>query len=165
MFREMRRKRQLLPQEECERILQNSTNGVLAVSGDDGYPYAVPISFVYADGAIFMHSALKGHKLDGIARSEKVSFCVVEKDEIHPDTFTTYFRSVIAFGRARIITDPDEKMQAVLKLAGKYSPGEPGLQHELDTQFKHMHMIRLEVEHLTGKEAIELVRARKTQES
>ncbi len=57
MFRPMRRKRQQLPQEECERILQKMTNGVLAVSGDEGYPYAVPISYVYADGCIYMHSA------------------------------------------------------------------------------------------------------------
>ncbi len=101
---------------------------------------------------------MTGHKIDAINRCDKASFCVVEKDEIHPETFTTHFRSVIVFGRIRIITDETEKMQAILKLVGKYSPGQPGLQHELDTQFKHMHMIKLEIEHLTGKEAIELVR-------
>jgi len=162
-FREMRRKRQMLAKEECERILQKMTNGVLAVSGDEGYPYAVPISYVYADGCIYMHSALTGHKIDAIQQNDKVSFCVVEKDEIHPETFTTHFRSVIAFGRAHIITDEAEKMDAILKLAGKYSPGQSGLQHELDTQFKHMHMIKLEIELLSGKEAIELVREKQAQ--
>ncbi len=156
----MRRKRQQLPHEECERILNSMTNGVLAVSGDDGYPYAVPISYVYTGGAIYMHSALQGHKLDAIASNDKVSFCVVEKDEIHPETFTTHFRSVIAFGRASIVDNDDDKMAATLALAAKYSPGEPGLQHELDTQFSHMCIIKLTIDHLTGKEAIELVRER-----
>ena len=77
MFREMRRNRQILTQAECEAILAACTNGVLAVSGDDGYPYAVPLSYVYRDNKIFFHCAKTGHKLDAIARNEKVSFCVV----------------------------------------------------------------------------------------
>lgn len=55
MFREMRRKNQQLPQEECNRILQVATSGVLAVDGDDDYPYAVPLSFVYEDGRLYFH--------------------------------------------------------------------------------------------------------------
>lgn len=47
MFREMRRKKQRLSKEECDRILYNGTSGVLALHGDDGYPYAVPVSYVY----------------------------------------------------------------------------------------------------------------------
>ena len=44
MFREMRRKKQILSEEEAIRILNKGTSGVLALSGDDGYPYALPIS-------------------------------------------------------------------------------------------------------------------------
>ena len=96
----MRRKRQLLPQAESVAILEKMTNGILALHGDEGYPYAVPVSYVYADGKIYFHSAMKGHKVDAIVRNEKVSFCVVEQDDIKPAEFTTYFRSVIVFGRA-----------------------------------------------------------------
>lgn len=54
----MRRVRQQLPPEEAEEILRTATAGVLAVAGDDGYPYAVPVSYVYAGGKIYFHSAL-----------------------------------------------------------------------------------------------------------
>lgn len=118
MFREMRRKRQLLPTEESVAILERMTNGTLALHGDDGYPYAVPVSYVYADGKIYFHSAMQGHKVDAILRNDKVSFCVVEQDEVKPAEFTTYFRSVIVFGKARILTDENEKTKC-LKPAGR----------------------------------------------
>lgn len=55
MFREMRRNRQILPQEIVDVVLRMGTSGVLALSGDDGYPYAVPISYVYDGKAIYFH--------------------------------------------------------------------------------------------------------------
>lgn len=158
MFREMRRKRQLLPSEVSVAILERMTNGVLAVHGDDGYPYAVPVSYVYAGGRIYFHTAKEGHKVDAIVRNAKVSFCVVEQDDVRPAEFTTYFRSVIAFGKARVLTDEAEKRAALELLADKYSQGEPGLEAEIEKGFSHLLMVEVEVEHLTGKEAIELVR-------
>lgn len=68
MFREMRRKRQALPQEICDAVLRRGTSGVLALSGDDGYPYAVPISYIYDGEKLYFHSARQGHKLDAIGR-------------------------------------------------------------------------------------------------
>lgn len=158
----MRRKKQLLTEEESVAILEKMTSGVLAVLGDDDYPYAVPISYIYHEGKIYFHSALAGHKIDAISRHNKVSFCVIEKDEIVPEKFTTHFRSVIAFGKADFIDDEEEKMKAIELLARKYSPlqSEEELRHEIEKGFKHMNVIRLCIEHLTGKEAIELVRAR-----
>lgn len=160
MFREMRRKRQLLSFEESVSILRKMTYGTLAVEGDDGYPYAVPVSFVYADNKIYFHTAVQGYKVDAIRRNGKVSFCVTEQDEVIPAEFTTYFRSVIVFGRARILTDEAEKRAALLLLAEKYSPGQAGLQAEVEKGFSHLLMVEIHVEHLTGKEAIELVRKR-----
>jgi nitroimidazol reductase NimA-like FMN-containing flavoprotein (pyridoxamine 5'-phosphate oxidase superfamily) len=109
----MRRNRQQLSREECERILGRCTSGVLALAGDGGYPYAVPLSYVYADGAIIFHSAVQGHKVDAIKRDSRCSFCVIEQDEIRPAEFTTYFKSVIAFGRIHILEGADEKVQAL----------------------------------------------------
>ena len=96
-FREMRRKRQQLSKEESIAILEKATAGTLALLGDDDYPYAVPISYVYHEGKLYFHSALAGHKVDAIRKCENASFCVIEQDDVQPKKYTTFFRSVIAF--------------------------------------------------------------------
>lgn len=158
MFRSMRRKKQLLSQEDTLAVLQRGTSGVLAVSGDDGYPYAVPVSYAYKDGKLYFHSAIAGHKLESIQKNDKVSFCVIDKDEVIQETFTTHFRSAIAFGRARILTDDFEKRQALMILAQRYSPDfihNAGA--EIDKSWKQVTCVVIDVEHLTGKQASELV--------
>ena len=77
-FREMRRGGQQLSRQEAIAILETGQTGVLAVSGDEGYPYAVPVSYVYLDDTIFFHSATTGHKIDAIKRDSRVSFCVID---------------------------------------------------------------------------------------
>ncbi len=89
MFREMRRKRQQLPEEECLRILREATSGVLAVEGDGGYPYAVPLSFAHADGRLYFHIARSGHKLDALRRNPRASFCIIDEDRVVPEEYTT----------------------------------------------------------------------------
>jgi nitroimidazol reductase NimA-like FMN-containing flavoprotein (pyridoxamine 5'-phosphate oxidase superfamily) len=159
MFREMRRCRQQLTQAECQDILEIMTFGVLSVSGDDGYPYAVPLSYVYHEGRIYFHSAQTGHKIDAISNCPKVSFCVVQMNELHPEKYTTWFRSVIAFGQAHIIEDPQEKLSALRMIGVKYgTDNEETLKAELDKTIDRVAMIRLDIEHLTGKEAKELAR-------
>ena len=160
MFREMRRKRQALPTEECRAILERGTSGVLALAGDDGYPYAVPISYVYDGEKLYFHSAKAGHKLDAIRREPKASFCVIGQDQVVPAEYTTYFHSVIAFGRIRILEDEGEKRTAIEKLAAKYAP-EDSLENRrkaIDRERKPLCMLEMTIDHLSGKEAIELVR-------
>ena len=82
MFREMRRKKQALPKEDCAAILNRGTSGVLALAGDNDYPYAVPISYVYDGEKLYFHCAKSGHKLDAICRNPKASFCVIDQDQI-----------------------------------------------------------------------------------
>ena len=157
-FREMRRKRQQLSEEESIGILQKATAGTLALLGDNGYPYAVPISYVYADGKLYFHSALSGHKVDAIRNCDKASFCVIDKEDVQPEKYTTYFRSVIAFGRIHIIEDDQEKLETARLLGDRYNPNqEEALQKELEKGLSRMVMIRFDIEYLTGKEAIELV--------
>ena len=157
-FRSMRRKRQQLSEEKSIEILRKSTSGTLALLGDNGYPYAVPISYVYADGKLYFHSALSGHKIDAIRNCDKASFCVIDQDEVHPEKYTTYFRSVIAFGRIHIIEDEQEKLATARLLGDRYNPNqEEALQKEIEKGLSRMVMIRFDIEHLTGKEAIELV--------
>ena len=158
-FREMRRKRQRLSEEESIGILQTATAGTLALLGDNGYPYAVPISYVYADGKLYFHSALSGHKIDAIRNCDKASFCVIDKDDVRPEKYTTYFRSVIAFGRIHIIEDEQEKLETARLLGDRYNPNqEEALQKELEKGLSRMLMIRFDIEHLTGKAAIELIK-------
>ena len=96
-----------------------------------------------------------------IKQDSRCSFCVIEQDEIRPAEFTTYFRSVIAFGRIHTLEDAAEKVQALRLLGHRYSPNdEPGLQHEIDKSLDHVLLLRLDIDHLSGKEAIELTRAR-----
>ncbi len=160
-WREMRRMKQALAKEECVAILRRATAGVLAVSGDDGYPYAVPLSFAYHDGEIYFHCAKEGHKLDAIARSDKASFCVVDQDAVVPERFTTYYRSVITFGRVRVLANDQEKRAALEILAEKYSPDQQNERiSEIEKSLDRVCMLALSVEHMTGKEAIELTRRR-----
>ena len=157
-FRAMRRHRQQLSQEESISILERATSGTLALLGDDDYPYAVPISFVYHEGCLYFHSAVEGHKIDAILRHDKASFCVIDQDNVQGEKYTTYFRSVIAFGRIFIIEDEAERMAVARMLGNRYNPNnDEALQNELKHGFDHMLIICLEIEHLTGKEAIELV--------
>lgn len=158
-FRDMRRKRQQLSDEESIGILQKATSGTLALLGDNGYPYAVPISYVYSEGKLYFHSALSGHKVDAIKNCDKASFCVIDKDDVKPEKYTTYFRSVIAFGRIHIIEDVTEKLEAARLLGNRYNPNQDeALQKEIEHGLNRMLAIRFDLEHLTGKEAIELVR-------
>ena len=158
-FREMRRGRQILSDEESVAILRKATSGTLALTGDNGYPYAVPISFVYDNGKIYFHSAKSGHKVDAIRRCDKASFCVIEQDDVKPERYTTFYRSVIAFGRIHIIEDEAEKLAAARLLGDRYYPNhEDSLQKELEKGLSRMIAIRFDIEFLTGKEAIELKR-------
>ncbi len=161
-FREMRRNRQQLAKSECDAILSTATSGTLALLGDNGYTYAVPMSYVYADGKIYFHSARTGHKVDAIRQHDKVSFCVIAADDVHPSEFTTYFRSVIIFGTARILDDDDEKVGVLRKLGERYSPcDETNLSDEISKGLERLLIIEVSIDHMTGKEAIELVRLRK----
>lgn len=158
MFREMRRKKQQLSAAETILILHSCTSGVLAVTGDNDYPYAVPLSYAYKDGRLFFHIAKEGHKLDGIARNNKVSFCVIKTDAVVPQAFTTHYRSAIVFGRARILTDNGEKRAALECLLEKYSPAylTEG-QAEIERDWNRVCVVEVQIEHMTGKAAIEVV--------
>ena len=157
----MRRKRQQLSDTESEAILRCATSGVLALLGDGGYPYAVPLSYVYLPGRLIFHSAVAGHKVDAMRQCPKASFCVIEQDEVSEATFTTFYRSVIVFGTIRVLDDEAEKLEAIRALARRYSPHEPAehVNHEIAKGFPHLLMFELQIEHMTGKEAKELVHA------
>lgn len=158
MFHTMRRIRQQLSPEAAEAVLLRGTVGVLALAGDKAFPYAVPISYVYDGAHIYFHSALTGHKIDAIERNPNASFAVIDQNEIVPEKYTTYYRSVIVFGSIRIIEDEAETRTAIRKLAEKYAPDNTEEQHthEIEHEWNRFCMLEMSIAHMTGKEAIEL---------
>ena len=163
MFPPMRRARQALPPEECGDILRRGSCGVLALAGQDDYPYALPISYVWDGGdRLYFHCAKTGHKLDAIARNPRASFCVVGQDIVAPLEYTTHYRSVIAFGVMTAVENPGE-MRAALELLGrKYAPldSPEHLAAYIEKDWAGVRVLALEIRHLTGKECIELTRQR-----
>lgn len=158
MARTMRRFKQLLSAEEAERILRNGKYCVMAVSGDDGYPYAVPVNYAYDGTSIYIHSAAQGHKIDALRHNPKCSLCIVDKDDVIPEEFTSYFRSVIVFGKATFVESVEDKVAALRLLGGKYSPG-INPEAEISRFIKTVCIVRIDIDSVTGKEAIELTRA------
>jgi nitroimidazol reductase NimA-like FMN-containing flavoprotein (pyridoxamine 5'-phosphate oxidase superfamily) len=159
MFREMRRIKQQLSAEEAVEVLNRCATGVLGVNGDDGYPYTVPLNYVYKDGRIFFHCAKDGHKTDSIPKNDKVTLCVVDQDEVIQKTFSTHYRSVEVFGRARILTEDSEKRAALEALVQKYSPDylKEG-QQEINDAFSRVCIVEVKIEHLTGKVSLDIVK-------
>jgi nitroimidazol reductase NimA-like FMN-containing flavoprotein (pyridoxamine 5'-phosphate oxidase superfamily) len=161
MFREMRRGKQLLSTEDTKAVMKRCTNGVLACLGDEDYPYAVPLSYVYLNDKIYFHSAKAGHKIDAIMKNPKVSFSVIDEDTIVSEKYTTYFRSVISFGKARI-AEGDERLEAFKALVEKYSGDQPEEEKKKEiTGCMRAYIIAIDVEHITGKEAIEIVNSKR----
>lgn len=160
MFRKMRRNKQKLSLNESIDILHRNTSGVLGLMGDDGYPYTVPVSYVYCDNKIYFHTGKEGHKVDAINNYDKASFCIIDKDEVVPCEYTTYFKSVIAFGKIRFINDENEIKYSIDMLAKKYAPDdtEQNRQVAVDKEYDMLAMAVMDIEHITGKQAIELVK-------
>ena len=122
--RPMRRKDRLLCDDDCRQLLDVAQYGVMASVSPDGQPYGVPLSFVYKDDKIYFHCAKDGCKIDNIRANDRVSFtCVGQpKPAYEHNNFTTFFESVIAFGRVNLVTDQAERYAAMRELCLKYLP-------------------------------------------
>ena len=158
MFRPMRRTGQALSQEACREILITGSTGILAVHGDNGYPYAVPLSYVYIEGCLYFHCAKNGHKLDSILKEEKVSFCVVANDRTVPSLFAVDYVSAIVFGRACVVEKDGLRRRVLEALNAKYAPGLAAEgEREIKEGWQRVCVVCIQIEHMTGKRAIESV--------
>ena len=150
MFREMRRKKQKLAEEECRAIIERANSGVMGVIGDDGYPYTVPVNPFLMGNKLYFHSAKAGHKIDAIAKEPMVS-----------REFTTYFRSVQVFGKAHIVTDEEERQKAFRAFCERYCSDDMDRYDEIMAkEAKAALIVCVDIEHISGKEAMELVKQR-----
>ena len=151
MFRKMRRFKQQQSREIYEKILAQEMRGVLAVHGEDGYPYAFPMDFVYSEGVIYFHSAKEGHKIDALQADNRVSFCVHDEGFRREGEWALNITSVVVFGRIRFVSDKGEAYKAARKLGLKYYPDATGVDAELEKDFDRVQMLALEIDHMTGK--------------
>lgn len=152
MFREIRRADKQKTDSDTAKILESCTHGILSVIGDNGYPYGVPVSYVYTENKIIIHCALVGHKLDAVVKEPKVSFTVVAADKVIAEKFTTVYSSAICFGQARIVESDAEKNEALEAIVNKYCGDfcEEGLKY-IKSKFNNCKVIVINIEHMTGK--------------
>lgn len=151
MFKEMRRKEKMMSRKETVKVLEESSYGCLATIGPNGYPYSVPLNYAYQNGAIYLHSAPQGEKIDNIRFNNKVTFSVVNYIKIIPEKFDTEYDSAVVFGKAYEVDGEREKNEALVLLIKKYSPDclEQGL--EYIAKVKDVAVIKIVIEHMTGK--------------
>lgn len=151
MFRKMRRHRQELSEEECINILTNEPRGVLALLGDNNYPYAIPMSHAYVDGKIYFHGAMEGHKNDAIKKHDKVSYCVMDGGVKQQDSWWYTFKSVIVFGKIRILADRSEKIDKLTYIGDKFFPTHEETVNEINRLLDRTEVFEITIEHITGK--------------
>lgn len=161
----MRRFKQELSKQETECILTENTSGVLSVLDADGYPYGVPLSYVFINDSIYFHCAKEGRKISAIKNCDKASFCVIDTDEVQPEKFTTFYKSAIAFGKVSVLADENERLAAIYALGKKYCRDfENKLSEEIDKAKARFEIIKLEICCVTGKQCKEFVLGNKTGE-
>ena len=115
------------------------------------------MSVVYEDGKIYFHGAKEGHKIDAIKNNPKVSMSIIDQEDVIEEELTTYFRSVILFGKARILQEDDEIYHAIEALGLKYNEDEVTVEKEIRKEWKILCCVEITIEHISGKQAIELV--------
>ncbi|MFO7665119.1 MAG: pyridoxamine 5'-phosphate oxidase family protein [Desulfobacterales bacterium] len=149
----MRRKdREIKSKEEIESVIQKALVCRLGMADENG-PYIVPLSFGYADGRLFFHSAKEGRKLDILKKNNKVCFEVDMVGEIVKGDkacdWGMKFKSVIGFGNAFIVEDVELKKAALDLIMAHYSAG--SFEYD-DKKLERTVVIKIEIESMTGKE-------------
>lgn len=154
MFRPMRRANRAIPEEAAKELLFQSRRGVLAVNGEDGYPFAIPVNYFYEEeaGKIYFHGAKTGQKVDALKRSDKVCFTVYGNEHFEPGEWAPYVQSTVVFGRCRLVDDPAMTEAKVRELALKYYPSNEEIEEEIRKALKGVQLYEITIEHLTGKQ-------------
>jgi nitroimidazol reductase NimA-like FMN-containing flavoprotein (pyridoxamine 5'-phosphate oxidase superfamily) len=146
MFKEMRRKDRELSQENAIDIIKNGKYGVMALVGNDGYPYGVPFHYAFIDGDLYFHSSVEGgHKTECFNNNLKASFTIIStKNGIKA-------RSAIVFGTIEIL--PDKKAYVLEKIVEKFVPKFARKKAKSGIQFAQNRVMayRLKVENISGK--------------
>lgn len=153
MFRSLRRTKNAISEEATKALLKREKRGVLAVNGDDGYPFAFPINYFYDEenNKIFFHGAKSGHKVDSLNRNDKVCFTVYG-NEFFEDDWAPFVQSVVVYGRCTLIMDDVERESRVRELAMKYYPSKEEVEEEIRMDIHAVQLYELTIEHMCGKQ-------------
>jgi len=117
--------------EKLIEFLNQQETGRICSIDKDGYPQIIPMNFVYVNDTVYMHSHIKGEKLENIRRNSKVGFEVDQSLEFLPSYFThptdasqadTLYISIVIKGIGTIVNDRNEKTLALNSLMKKYQP-------------------------------------------
>lgn len=154
MFREMRRKKKEIDITSAKNLLKSCRRGVIAVNGDDGYPYAVPVNYLYDSESekIYFHGSIVGHKVDSIKACDKVCFTVYGNETVKDEKWAPYLQSTVVFGRCHLLENDVKSIKLLKKLAKKYYPNEELINEEIEKYGKATQMFEIEIEHISGKE-------------
>jgi nitroimidazol reductase NimA-like FMN-containing flavoprotein (pyridoxamine 5'-phosphate oxidase superfamily) len=157
MFRAIRKKKNQISFETAKKLLHSAKRGILAVNGDDGYPYAIPINYLYDEGnqKIIFHGAKAGHKVDSLKKSDKVCFTVLGNETIKDEVWAPYLQSVVVFGKCRLVDNKDDIIRLIKKFAIKYYPSEDMVNKELTSSAMGVQIFEIAIEHISGKEVQE----------
>ena len=153
----MRRIKQQITEEECLDVLAKEKRGILAVNGEGGYPYAVPVNF-FCDtktGKIYFHGAKSGHKLDAVKADDKVCFTTWDDGYLVEGDWAYHVSSCVVFGRASLVTDTDIALEKIRKFAMKYYPTVEEIDAEIRKSFAAAQMVMIDIEHISGKKVHE----------
>lgn len=157
MFREMQKKRNQINIDKAKELLHNSRRGILSMNDDNGYPYAVPVNYLYDEDTnkIIFHGAKVGHKVDCLKLCDKVCFTVVGNEIIKEKEWAPFVQSVVVFGRCCLIKN-DDAASLVKKFAMKYYPNENMVDEEVAISSNCVQMFEINIEHISGKEVQEI---------
>ncbi|MEE8546603.1 MAG: pyridoxamine 5'-phosphate oxidase family protein [bacterium] len=148
-----RHEKQIRSRSEMEEIINNSTVCRLAMTDGDR-PYLIPLCFGYRDGSIFFHSAPQGRKIDILKNNPNVCFAFDIDQEVTAAEracgWSMRYRSVVGFGKARIVEEGDDKRKALEIIMENYSAGEHFFD---DSEISTVLIIRVDIEEMTGKKS------------
>lgn len=153
MFRELIRINKKLSMEECVHVLKTEKRGVLSVSGDNDYPYGMPMNHWYneEDGKIYFHCGNVGYRLDALKKNNKVSFCVYDEGYRKPGQWALNIKSVIVFGKINVVDDLDRIRDITTKLSHKFTQDDEYIQAEIAMHAHRTLLLELTPEHVCGK--------------
>ena len=157
MFRPIRKKKNEISVDKAKALLHSSRRGVLAVNGDDGYPYAIPINYLYDEEneKIIFHGAKAGHKVDALKKNDKICFTVFGNEMVKEEAWAPFLQSVVVFGRCHLVESQEEAIALVKKFAAKYYPNMDMVNEEAASSGRAVQMFEIQIEHLSGKEVQE----------
>ena len=157
MFRPIRKKKNEISTDAAKALLRSSRRGVLAVNGDDGYPYAIPVNYLYDEEneKIIFHGAKAGHKVDALKKNDKICFTVFGNEMVKEEAWAPFLQSVVVFGRCHLVESQEDAIALVKKFAAKYYPNMDMVNEEAALSGRAVQMFEIQIEHLSGKEVQE----------